>query len=246
MSDVDAKVDRALARFDRVMAVVDEKRGPVASQARRERKRKLDHYGRALSRAAMAVLVVSLVTIALGLFVPIGMFGFLAAVALAAGIAAMIFFHDVTEAATVTVPTDVSNGEMVQRFDSYLYQARRALPPPAQQVADSISAGLGTLKTTLERLEPLDPEAQDARRLMSVHLPGLIDRYANVPKAYRGEVDAEGKTVDARLIESLDASRAALVDISERLAQRDRDAFATQGRFIQSRYGQPDSLPPAS
>jgi hypothetical protein len=158
----------------------------------------------------------------------------------------MIFFHDLTEAATVTVPTDVSNGEMVQRFDSYLYQARRALPPPAQQVTDSISAGLGTLKTTLERLEPLDPEAQDARRLMSVHLPGLIDRYANVPKAYRGEVDAEGKTVDVRLLEGLDASRAALADISERLAQRDRDAFTTQGRFIQSRYGQPDSLPPAS
>jgi hypothetical protein len=246
VSDVDAKVDRALARFDRVMAVVDEKRGPVASQARRERKRKLDRYGRALSRAMLVVLIISLVTIAIGLFVPIGMFGFLAAVGLAGGIAAMIFFHDLTEAATVTVPTDVSNGEMVQRFDSYLYQARRALPPPAQQVTDSISAGLGTLKTTLERLEPLDPEAQDARRLMSVHLPGLIDRYANVPKAYRGEVDAEGKTVDVRLLEGLDASRAALADISERLAQRDRDAFTTQGRFIQSRYGQPDSLPPAS
>ena len=71
MRDTGAKVDRALARFDRVMAVVDEKRGPVASQARRERSRTLNRYGRALSRSAIAVLVVSVVTIAIGLFVPI-------------------------------------------------------------------------------------------------------------------------------------------------------------------------------
>jgi len=246
MSDVSAKVDRALARFDRVVAVVDEKRGPVANQARRERKRTLDRYGRALTHAALAVLVVSVATILVGLIVPIGMFGFIAAVALALGIAGMLLVTELSHETVATVPQDVSNGEMVQRFDSYLYQARRALPAAAQQVTDGISAGLGTLKTTLERLEPLDPDAQDARRLMSVHLPGLMDRYANVPKAYRGEADAEGKTVDQRLVESLEASRAALSEISERLAQRDRDAFATQDRFIQTRYGQPTDLPPAS
>lgn len=237
MSDVSAKVDRALARFDRVVAVVDEKRGPVASQARRERRRNLDRYGRAVTHAALAVLVISVATILVGLFFPIGMFGFIAAVALALGVAGLLLVTELSHDTVVSVPQDASNGEMVQRFDSYLYQARRALPPPAQQVTDSISAGLGTLKTTLERLEPLDPDAQDARRLMSVHLPGLLDRYAQVPKAYRTEVDAEGKTVDQRLTEGLEASRAALAEISDRLAQRDRDAFATQGRFIQTRYG---------
>ncbi|WP_114228771.1 MULTISPECIES: hypothetical protein [Sphingomonas] len=246
MSELDDKVDRALARFDRVIAVVDEKRGPVASQARRERTRTLDRYGRALSKAAMAVLVVSALTIGVGLLTPIGIFGFLAAVALALGIAGLVLVNDLSGAEIATVPTDVSNGEMVQRFDSFLYKSRRLLPAPAQAVTDSISGGLGTLKTTLERLDAVDPDAQDARRLMSVHLPGLLERYANVPPAYRGEADAEGKTVDQRLVESLEASRAALGEISERLAQRDRDAFATQDRFIQSRYGQPTDLPPAS
>ena len=33
------------------------------------------------------------------------------------------------------------------------------------------------LRKTLERIDTLDPAAQDARRLMSIHLPGLIDRY---------------------------------------------------------------------
>jgi len=129
---------------------------------------------------------------------------------------------------------------MVQSFASYLYQSRRALPPPAQQVVDGISEQLGTLKQTLERTDPLDPDAQDARRLMSVHLPGLIERYAHVPPAYRGEADAEGKTVDQRLVEGLAASRTALGEVSERLAKRDLDAFQTQGRFIESKYGQAD------
>ncbi|MCW3798644.1 hypothetical protein OMW55_12585 [Sphingomonas sp. BN140010] len=241
MSEVDDKVGRALARFDRVMAVVDEKQGPVATQARRQRQRSLATYGRALSKAALVVLVVSVLTILVGLFVPIGIMGFVAAVALAGGIAAMLFFHDVLqEVAAPTVPTDLPNGEMVQRFDSFLYKSRRALPAPAQTVVDGISEQLGTLKQTLERVDTLDPDAQDARRLMSVHLPGLIERYANVPTAYRAEADAEGKTVDQRLVEGLEASRSALGEVNERLAKRDMDAFQTQGRFITSKYGGED------
>jgi hypothetical protein len=136
---------------------------------------------------------------------------------------------------------------MVQRFDSYLYRARRALPAPAQAQIDAISSALPGLRQTLERVETLDPDAQDARRLMSIHLPGLIDRYMHVPAAFRTETDGEDKTVDERLVEGLAAGRAALNDISEKLARADMAAFETQGRFIQSRYGSDDpqsSLPP--
>jgi hypothetical protein len=126
---------------------------------------------------------------------------------------------------------------MVQRFDSYLFRSRRALPPPAQAEIDAISRILPSLKETLERLETLDPTAQDARRLMSIHLPGLIERYERVPPAYRGEQDGEGKTVDQRLIEGLAAGRSALAEVSEQLARADVAALETQGRFIQSRYG---------
>ena len=130
------------------------------------------------------------------------------------------------------------NGEMVQRFDSYLYRTRRALPAPAQAEIDAISAALPALRQTLERVETLDPDAQDARRLMSIHLPGLIDRYMHVPTAFRSEEDGEGKTVDERLIEGLAAGRTALGEISEKLARADVAAFETQGRFIKTRYGE--------
>jgi hypothetical protein len=127
---------------------------------------------------------------------------------------------------------------MVDRFDSYIYRVRRGLPAPAQAELDAISRILPSLKQTLERVETLDPTAQDARRLMSIHLPGLIERYERVPPAYRNEKDGEGKTVDQRLIEGLAAGRSALSEVSQQLARADMAALETQGRFIQSRYGE--------
>jgi hypothetical protein len=127
---------------------------------------------------------------------------------------------------------------MVQRFDSYLFRARRALPAPAQGELDKLSAMLPPLRQTLERIPDGDPNAQDARRLMSKHLPGLIDRYVHVPAAYRAERDGEGVSVDERLTEALAAGRQALTEISENLARSDVAAFETQGRFIKTRYGE--------
>src|SRR5205085_11580695 len=112
----------------------------------------------------------------------------------------------------------------------YLYRARRALPAAAQAQIDALSAALPPLKETLGRVEALDPNAQDARRLMSIHLPGLIDRYLRVPAAFRGERDGEGKTLDDSLVEGLGAGRTALREISEKLARADMAAFETQGR----------------
>lgn len=238
MSEGEDRVGKALARFDRVMAVIDEREGAVATQARRERQRTARRFGRAFRNALIAIGVVAAAAIAAGLVSPLGLLGFLAAVMLAVTAAVVAFLLSSRGAGSApTVPKDASNGEMVQRFDSFVYRTRRALPAPAQQVMDKISAELVTLKQVLERTDARDPDAAEARRLMSVHLPGLIERYANVPPAYRGEADGEGKTVDERLVEGLSAGRSALADVSERLAQRDVDAFGTQGRFIESKYG---------
>lgn len=231
------KVDRSLDRADQVMRRADERSGAVRAAAQRERQRVNADLKQRAARIGIAIGLVSIATIVVGLVMPIGMFGFLAAVGLAIGIVALLAFMPSAERTAAAPPADLPNGQMVQRFDSYLYRTRAALPPPAQAEIDALSAVLPSLKQTLERVEPLDPNAQDARRLMSVHLPGLIDRYAHVPAAYRGEPDGEGKSADERLVEALAASRAALDDISEQLARADMAAFETQGRFIESRYG---------
>lgn len=232
------KTELAIARADRVMRALNDRDGAVRDAARRERQRLNAGLGRALVRAGIAVGVISLATIAVGLIVPIGMFGFLAAVGLAIGVAALLLFTGTQEIAAPNVTPDLPNGQMVQRFDSYLFRARRALPAPAQAELDQLSAQLPSLRQTLERIPDFDPNAQDARRLMSVHLPNLIDRYLHVPSNYRGQLDGEGVSVDARLVEALQAGRVALNDISEKLARNDLAAFETQGRFIQSRYSE--------
>jgi hypothetical protein len=244
-TNLTTKVDSALARFDRVTRQLDSRSGLVRDARKRELKRLNDGLVRTLVRIGMVVGVISLVTILIGLVKPIGMFGFLAAVGLAVGLAAVIAFSGGRAIAAPAVTPDLPNGEMVQRFDSYIYRARAALPAPAQAEIDQLSAQLPPLRKTLERIDTLDPNAQDARRLMSIHLPGLIDRYLHVPSAYRGQEDGEGITVDQRLIDALSAGRQALSDINERLAKADMMAFETQGRFIKSRYGDDGELLPA-
>jgi hypothetical protein len=245
MTEVTDKVERAIARFDRVTRQIDQRQSPVRDAARRERQRLNADLGRRAKRVGVAIGVISLVTIAIGLFIPIGMFGFLAAVGLAIGVAALLALSPSAELTATAPSTDLPNGEMVQRFDSYLYRSRAVLPAPAQAEVDAISGALPSLRQTLERVDTFDPNAQDARRLMSIHLPGLIDRYRHVPAAFRTEPDGEGLTPDQRLCEALAASRSALNEITENLARADMAAFETQGRFIRSRYSDDQPVDPA-
>jgi hypothetical protein len=230
------KFDLVLARADRVMRQIDERDGAVRNAAQRERARLNAGLGRTVKRVAVAVAAISIATIGVGLILPIGMFGFLAAIGLAIAIAAVLIFSGTREIAAPNVAPDLPNGEMVQRFDSYIFRARRALPAPAQAEIDLLSQRLAPLKETLSRVDQHDPDAQDARRLMSSHLPGLIDRYLHVPASYRSEYDAEGKSVDDRLVDALAAGRTALDEISAKLARNDLAAFETHGRFIETRY----------
>ena len=232
------RFNKVIERADRVMRQLDDRDGAVREAARRERQRVNSDLMRRFGRVGIAIGIISIVTIAIGLVQPIGMFGFLAAIGVAIGIAALLGFMPTRKGTAVAPAADLPNGQMVQRFDSYLYRQRAALPAPARAEVDAISAVLPSLRQTLERIDDLNPEAQDARRLMSKHLPGLIDRYVNVPPAYRGQKDGEDVTVDERLVEGLQAGRAALAEISEKLARSDVAALETQGRFIKTRYGE--------
>jgi hypothetical protein len=231
------KFDLVLARADRVMRQIDERDGAVKAAANRERDRLFGRFGRVLTKATLAFLGVCLLAVGVGLFQPIGMIGFLAAVGIAGALFLLILIGGSSkEVAAIKVAPDLPNGEMVQRFDSYIFRARRALPAPAQAEIDLLSQRIQPLKETLSRVDQHDPDAQDARRLMSSHLPGLIDRYLHVPAAYRTEHDAEGKSVNDRLVDALAAGRTALDEISAKLARNDLAAFETQGRFIETRY----------
>jgi hypothetical protein len=239
VTEVTDKVERAIARFERVTRHLDERGGPAQEAARRERRRLNAGLGRTASRVAFGILAVWIAILIVGMVRPIGMTGFLVGLLATALVATIFVVRGGRQVIAAPAPSaDLPNGPMVDRFDSYLYRVRGALPAPARAELDSISRLLPSLKQSLARVETLDPMAQDARRLMSIHLPGLIDRYERVPPAYRKERDGEDKTVDERLVEGLAASRSALAEVSEQLARADVAALETQGRFIQSRYGE--------
>jgi hypothetical protein len=240
VTEVTDKVERAIARFERVTKQIDDRQGPARDAARRERERLNSGLTKTIATVVVAVGAVWLAAIFIGLLLkPIGMFGFLAAIVASVIAIGLVMGRGAKRAVSPPAPApDLPNGLMVERFDSYLYRARRALPAAAQGQIDAISGLLPSLRETLERVETLDPNAQDARRLMSTHLPGLIDHYVRVPPAFRQDKDGEGKTVDEGLVEGLAAGRQALGEIAQQLARADMAAFETQGRFIKSRYGE--------
>ncbi|HEY8433002.1 MAG TPA: hypothetical protein VIK68_00150, partial [Sphingomicrobium sp.] len=128
MTEVTDKVERAIARFDRVTRQLDQRDGPARAAARRERQRLNAGVGRIAARVAGAIVLIWLATIVLGLFVvPIGMNGFLVALVATAAVAGLIIARGGRQAVAPPAPSaDLPNGAMVERFDSYLYRVRPA------------------------------------------------------------------------------------------------------------------------
>ena len=227
--------DQAIARFDEVMGRLDRTAAQRAATTR-QMSRSLRSVARKAATIGVALAVLIVATVAFALIVgPIGLTGLFLVSVLT--ILILIFFSVwPSEPRELKFDEKMPNERVVQQLDSYLVRSRRALPAPAATRVDAISAQLPLLESRLGEVDVLDPLAQDARRLMGKHLPELIERYERVPEPYRHEPDAEGMTVDQRLVAGLDAAHQALNDIGSKLARQDRDAFNTQGRFIESRY----------
>lgn len=232
--DVIARFDAAAARFDG---------SPQAQSARRR------HYGRMagslgkkVGAIGLSLLGLIIATIVFSqLVAPIGLTGLFVIVLLTLGILAFFSFG-AKEPARVEYSEELPTNRVVQNLESLLVRERAALPAPAARRVDAIGATLPLLESRLSEIDPLDPLAQDARRLMGKHLPELIERYERVPAAHRLHRDGEGLTVDERLVSGLDAAKTALDEIGAKLVNSDRQAFETQGRFLESRYKDPGGI----
>jgi hypothetical protein len=231
-------VNEAIARFDEVAARWDGRR-PTVDTARARRAART--FGKKLLNIGIALVALIVATLVFARMVgPIGLTG-LFLVSLATLAILVLFSVWPNEPKRVQYNEQLPTKTVIRQLDTLLVRERSALPAPAGARLDAIGAQLPLLESRLGEMDALDPLAQDARRLMGKHLPDLIDRYERVPAEYRQERDGEGLTVDERLIASLDAARNALADIGSKLSESDRQAFETQGRFIESRYKEPDA-----
>lgn len=245
MPDHPKSVDQAIARFEEVMGRIDRTGSTASREAnRRQVQRNVAQVARKATNIGIALGVVLLGAIVAGIVLNgIGLTGLFIVFALM--FLSVIFFSvwgGGSEKPVVSYRDDLPNKQVVQGLDSLLTRKRAALPAPAARALDGISAQLPLLENRLAETAMLDPLAQDARRLMGKHLPELIERYERVPTQYRRDRDGEGLTVDDRLVQGLDAAKTALDDLGRKLAREDLDAFQTQGRFIESRYKDDDTI----
>jgi hypothetical protein len=236
MARTPRSVEEAIARFDEYSARLDGHVPAPSSARRRYYGRAAGTFARRLATIGMAIGALIVATIGFGLIVgPIGLTG-LFLVGLATLAILLLFSLWPSEPKRIAYNEQLPTGTVVRQLETMLVRRRAALPAPAAQRADAIGAQLPLLESRLAEVDPLDPLARDARRLMGKHLPELIDRYERIPADYRRQQDGEGLTADQRLVASLDAARNALGEIGDKLVQGDRQAFETQGRFIESRY----------
>lgn len=245
MANHPRSVDEAIARFEDVMGRIDRTGASPSREAnRRQTQRNVAAVARKATNIGIALGVVLLGAVVAGIVLNgIGITGLFVVFALM--FLSVIFFSvwgGSADKPVVSYRDDLPNKQVVQGLDSLLTRKRAALPAPAARRLDAISAQLPLLENRLGETAMLDPLAQDARRLMGKHLPELIERYERVPAQYRGERDGEGLTVDDRLMQGLDAAKTALDDLGRQLAREDLNAFETQGRFIESRYKDSDSI----
>lgn len=123
--------------------------------------------------------------------------------------------------------------------EAFLDKQRKQLPQLAAPQLDGIVVQLAALEKQLARVPADHPVAQDVGRLLSSHLPELVDRYTRIPPLQRtGLVEPDGRTPEVTVVDGLKTVEAELARASATLAESDRDGLRVQGKFLEARYNE--------
>lgn len=126
--------------------------------------------------------------------------------------------------------------ELAGSAELWLESRRRALPPPALDLVDLIGARLEQLSPQLETLPEHEPAAREVRKLLTEHLPGLVDSYTKLPHSLHGKPGASGVTPEAQLSNGLKVIADEIETMSEHLAKNELNALAVRERFLETKY----------
>lgn len=231
MTDVDRQIARSAELLERTRA---SQPGSLAYQQRR------NSIAKRLTRIAIADALIVVAAIAIGLVMPLGMFGALGVMALllAATVLFAIFPTEPPPTPERLRETDIK--ALPAQTQAWLATQRPALPAPAVTLVDQISARLQTLGPQLAPLANEDPAAQEVRKLVGEQLPEFLKGYASVPQPLRG-VERNGRTPDAQLVDGLKVIDQQIADMTEQLAQGTLDSLETRGRYLEIKYRGDDS-----
>jgi len=223
-------VDEMLARANAVMARHGATPQAIAAQGRRVG-RAAGELGRRAVRAVGAVGAAGVGALGYSLAVaPLGVETLMIGAPMT-GLAALGLMMLPTRR-EVTAPrfAELPIGRLGAEAEDWLVRRRPLLPRAAGPMIDRIAARLHEIAPQLATLNAGDANAVDAKRLLSEHLPRLVDAYLAVPPSARvGEPEAQ-------LTSGLGIVGGELDRIGAALAAAKVQDLAIEGRFLESRY----------
>lgn len=220
-----------LARYEALVDRLMQTPEVRAARAQR-RKRRSEARLRRLTRMFGAAFLVALIAFIWGLFVaPIGFSGVMLTVLLMLAVFCLLAVYPKSRDVVVgTLPAQPLNALPAQ-VEDWLDLQRRALPAPAARDVDRIMVQLDALAPELKSLPQNDPRAEEARVLLSDHLPRLVRSYTEVPQRYRDQPETR-----AHLREGLKTVSDELDRLSHDLARDRLNALEVEEKFLESRY----------
>ncbi|MEY4500289.1 MAG: hypothetical protein RIS52_179 [Pseudomonadota bacterium] len=191
--------------------------------------------GRALKFSIAGVAVILLGALVTGLFMPLEVTGVMITALGALGAVALgvILSREPIVSQDMLVKADIKT--LPHTTSLWLDAQRKALPAPAQALADSIGVKLECLAPQLQALDEREPAATEIRRLIADELPELVAGYQRVPENLRRD-GLNGLSPDKQLVEGLAVVDSELKRMSEQLASGDLNKLATQGRYLEIKY----------
>jgi uncharacterized membrane protein YcjF (UPF0283 family) len=131
--------------------------------------------------------------------------------------------------------SSVELAELAGSTELWLEARRRVLPDAAVDAIDMIGVRLEQLAPQLATLDENEPAAREVRKLLSEHLPSLVESYTRIPPALRSTEHA-GSTPSEQLVDGLCVIADEIEAMSHDLSRNDLDALATRGRFLETKY----------
>jgi hypothetical protein len=218
------------------LAMLREARRQRAARLRRARQQRWQWRMRRLRRAVKAVLAIALAAIGAGLVLD-GLPDNFYLLAMLVGFVAfwVLAIYPASPRPRSRDLTEADLPELAATTELWLEGRRNALPAPALDAVDMIGVRLEQLGPQLEALDPGAPAAREVRKLLSEHLPELVNSYTRIPAGLRGREHA-GSTPAAQVTDGLHVIAGQIEAMSRELSQGDLDALAVRGRFLESKY----------